>query len=120
MIAGAPFMVLAASVEGQAAIFAMAFVAEVLLFMNTAPINAAIVNSVSPSYRAFAIGLSNLTLHALGDAVSPYLIGKVADASSLARAIQLNALPVVLGGLAVVWGARQAQRAAAGAAGATG
>jgi len=111
MIAGAPFMVLAATVSGQAAIFALAFIAQVLLFMNTAPINAAIVNSVSPGYRAFAIGLSNLTLHALGDAVSPTLIGAVADASSVAAAIRANALPVVAGGLILLWGARQARRA---------
>jgi hypothetical protein len=115
MIAGAPFMVLAATVEGQPAIFALAFVAEVLLFMNTAPINAAIVNSVPPSYRAFAIGLSNLTLHALGDAISPTAIGAVADASSVAMAIRANALPVVLGGLILAWGARQARLASAGA-----
>ncbi|HZN95537.1 MAG TPA: MFS transporter [Myxococcales bacterium] len=113
MVAAAPIMFLTATVDGLPLIFGLAFVAQVGLFLNTGPINAAIVNAVPPSYRAFAIGLSNLTLHALGDAVSPYLIGKVADASSLARAIQLNALPVVLGGLAVVWGARQAQRDAA-------
>ena len=115
MISGAPFMVLAASVQGTAAIFALAFVAQVLLFMNSAPINAAIVNSVPPSYRAFAVGLSNLTLHALGDAISPTAIGAVADASSVAMAIRANALPVVMGGLVLFWGARQAVRAGAGA-----
>ena len=61
--------------------------------------------------RAFAIGLSNLTLHALGDAISPTAIGAVADASSVAMAIRANALPVVLGGLILAWGARQANRA---------
>ncbi|HEY8207627.1 MAG TPA: MFS transporter [Myxococcaceae bacterium] len=116
MIAGAPFMVLAATVQGEAAIYAAAFAAELLLFMNTAPINAAIVNSIPPSYRTFAIGVSNLMLHALGDAISPSAIGAVADASSVAMAIRANALPVVLGGLILAWGARQARLAGAGAA----
>ena len=113
MIAGAPFMVLAATVSGEAPIYAMAFVAMVLLFMNTAPLNAAIVNSVPPSSRAFAVGLSNLALHALGDALSPFLIGAVADASSVAMAIRANALPVIAGGLVLLWAARQAARRAA-------
>jgi sugar phosphate permease len=107
MLAAAPFMFLTATVQWVPLIFGLAFVAQVGLFVNTGPINAAVVNAVPPSYRSFAVGLSNLTLHALGDAISPPLIGAVADASSLARAIQVNTLPVVLGGLCMMWGARQ-------------
>lgn len=113
MIAGAPFMVLAATVGTEWLIFGLIFVAQVGLFVNTGPINASIVNAVPPSYRSFAIGLSNLILHALGDALSPTAIGAVADWSSVATAIRLNAVPVVLGGLAMMWGARQASRQAA-------
>jgi MFS family permease len=117
MILAAPFMFAAASVGPAWLIFTTLFAAQVLLFVNSAPINAAICNCVSPSYRAFAMGLATLLMHALGDAISPTAIGAVADASSIATAIQVNCLPVVLGGLAMAWGARFMARQAAGAGG---
>ena len=45
--------------------------AELLLFMSTGPINAAIVNVVSPLERASAVALSMFMIHLLGDVPSP-------------------------------------------------
>jgi len=61
---------------------------------------------VPPLFRSFAVGLSVLAYHLLGDAISPPIIGWIGDRSSLALAIALNAIPVALGGLVLVVGAR--------------
>jgi MFS family permease len=59
------------------------FVAEFLLFLNTAPLNAAVVNSVGASIRATAIAVNLFTIHLLGDVSSPTIIGHISDHSSL-------------------------------------
>jgi MFS family permease len=64
-------------------IFPAFFVAEFFLFLNTGPINAAIVNSVAAPIRATAIGLNLFVIHLLGDAISPTIIGAISDRSSL-------------------------------------
>jgi hypothetical protein len=81
-------------------------VAQFLIFLNSGPINAAIVNCVQPAFRAFAMGLNVLCIHMLGDAISPTLIGKIADVASLTTAIEVNAVPVLLGGVALMIGAK--------------
>jgi MFS transporter, Spinster family, sphingosine-1-phosphate transporter len=102
LLLAAPLMVLAVRVSAQAPMFAIIFMAQFLIFLNSGPINAAIVNGVPPAFRAFAMGLNVLFIHMLGDALSPTVIGKLADVSSLALAIQVNAIPVLLGGLALL------------------
>jgi MFS family permease len=104
LILAAPMMLLAAVVESTPMLVACLLVAQILIFLNNGPLNAAIINAVSPNFRAFAFSISTLTLHLLGDAASPVIIGWLSDASSLARAIQLNAIPVLLGGLVLLWG----------------
>ena len=54
-------------------------VAELLLFMSTGPVNAAIVNIVSPLERASAGALTMFVIHLLGDVPSPVLIGHLSD-----------------------------------------
>ncbi|ATB42539.1 MFS transporter [Cystobacter fuscus] len=102
LLLAAPLMVLAVKVSAHAPMFAIIFMAQFLIFLNSGPINAAIVNGVPPAFRAFAMGLNVLFIHMLGDALSPTVIGKLADVSSLAVAIQVNAIPVLLGGLALL------------------
>ncbi|HEX8820186.1 MAG TPA: MFS transporter [Archangium sp.] len=102
LLIAAPLMFLAMKVDSLAPMFAIIFLAQFFIFLNSGPINAAIVNGVPPAFRAFAMGLNVLFIHMLGDAISPTAIGKVADLSSLGFAIELNALPVLLGGLALL------------------
>lgn len=106
LLLGAPLMFATANLSSSTAIYAAAFLAQVLLFFNSGPINAAIVNCVPAAFRGFAVGLNTLLIHALGDAISPPLIGWVGDAASLERAIEVNALPVILGGLVLLVGTR--------------
>ena len=59
------------------------FLAEFFLFLNTAPLNAAVVNSVGASIRATAIAVNLFTIHLLGDVSSPTIIGWISDRSTL-------------------------------------
>jgi MFS transporter, Spinster family, sphingosine-1-phosphate transporter len=106
LLLGAPFMYIAVNLESQVATFTFIAVAQFLVFLNSGPINAAIVNCVQPAFRAFAMGLNVLCIHLLGDAISPTLIGQIADVSSLTTAIEVNAVPVLLGGVALLIGAQ--------------
>ncbi len=67
--------------------------AELLLFMSTGPVNSVIVSIVSPMHRASAVALSMLTIHVLGDVISPPLIGRLSDQTSLGEAVLLVPLP---------------------------
>jgi len=94
------------------AVYTAAIVAaELLLFMSTGPINAAIANIVSPLERASALALSMFAIHLLGDVPSPPLIGHLSDVSSLARAVLIVPVAIAIGG--VIWLA--AARAGVGA-----
>jgi MFS family permease len=59
------------------------FAAEFFLFLNTGPLNAAIVNSVSAPVRATAISVNLFCIHAFGDTFSPTIIGAISDHSNL-------------------------------------
>lgn len=49
------------------------------LFLNTGPSNTALANVTHPAVRSSAFALNILVVHALGDAISPALMGRVAD-----------------------------------------
>jgi MFS family permease len=55
------------------------FLAEFCLFFNTGPSNTALANVTHPAMRAAAFALNIFLIHALGDAISPKLIGWIAD-----------------------------------------
>jgi len=59
------------------------FAAEFFLFLNTGPLNAAIVNSVSAPVRATAISINLFCIHFFGDTFSPQIIGAISDRSNL-------------------------------------
>jgi MFS family permease len=59
------------------------FLAIFFLFFNTGPANAALANVTPPATRATAFALNILLIHALGDAISPPLIGWIAGQTSM-------------------------------------
>jgi phage-related holin len=79
--------------------------AQLLLFLSTGPINAAIVNLVVATERATAIALSVFAIHLLGDLLSPFLIGALSDASSLAQAVKIVPVAVLIGACVWIWAA---------------
>lgn len=92
------------------ALVAAAFLAELILFLGTGPLNAAIINSVAAPVRSSAIALNLFTIHLLGDAFSPGLIGVVSDHSSLKIGMSMTLLALVLSGGWLLLGARAVSR----------
>lgn len=58
------------------------FAAEFFLFLNTGPLNTAIVNSVSAPVRATAVSVNLFCIHFFGDTFSPQIIGRISDRHS--------------------------------------
>ena len=82
------------------------FVTEFFLFLNTGPLNAAIVNSVSSPVRATAISLNLFFIHAFGDTFSPSIIGAISDRTNLRFALGTTLIFLVISA-AILWmGAR--------------
>jgi MFS family permease len=86
--------------------------AQLCMFLSTGPINAAIVNLVIASERATAIALSVFAIHALGDVISPPLIGAISDKLSLEQAVKVVPVAVLIGGIVWVFAARAQSRQA--------
>jgi len=107
----APFVVVALTASATSVYYPAIVVAELLLFMSTGPVNSAIVNLVSPTQRASALALSMFTIHLLGDVPSPALIGYISDASSLAKAVLIVPIAVVISGIIWLISARAAAAA---------
>jgi hypothetical protein len=53
------------------------------LFFNTGPANTALANVTHPSIRATGFAVNIFVIHALGDAISPPLIGAIAGRSTM-------------------------------------
>jgi MFS family permease len=107
-LAAAPFALIALTAPAPHEYYPAIVVAEVLLFMSTGPVNAAIANIVSPLERASALALSMFVIHLLGDVPSPPLIGHLSDTSSLGRAVLIVPVAILIGGFVWLWSARAA------------
>jgi MFS transporter, Spinster family, sphingosine-1-phosphate transporter len=108
LVLGAPLAALLPFAGGPPMVFVVAFFAELLLFLNTGPLNAALVASVPAALRARAVAINVFFIHALGDAVSPWLMGLASTRIGLGLSIAATAVPIAAGGLVLL-------RAAAGA-----
>jgi len=94
-----PVAAVALMAAARAVYYPALIVAELLLFMSTGPVNSAIVNLVAPAQRASAVGLSVFAIHALGDVLSPSLIGALSDHWSLGVAVLVVPVAVAISGL---------------------
>jgi hypothetical protein len=107
-------------------VLVLAFIAEFFLFLNTGPLNAALIGCVPANLRSTSIAVNVLFIHAFGDAISPYLMGGISDllgprlagtmlgetpeAAGLRLAIALTAVPLVFGGMWLLRGATALDR----------
>jgi MFS transporter, Spinster family, sphingosine-1-phosphate transporter len=98
----APFAWFALTATSSTLYLVCMVIAQLLLFLSTGPINASILNLVLPTQRASANALGVFTIHLLGDVPSPWLIGMISDASSLALAVKI--VPVAILISAGIWG----------------
>jgi len=100
-LVAAPVALLALTSPAPRIYYPAIVIAELLCFMSTGPINAAIANMVSPLERASAMALSIFAIHLLGDVPSPPLIGHLAVTGSLERAVLVVPVALAIGG--VIW-----------------
>jgi MFS family permease len=113
-----PCILLFMSVPFNAA-WIFVFLAVFFLFFNTGPSNAILANVTHPSIRATGFALNILVIHVLGDAISPPIVGAMADYSrrmgvAPEKALNAGFLTVssllLVGGALWFWGARHLQR----------
>lgn len=120
LLLAVPFSIAAAMAESPAIYWSALFGALFFLFFNTAPLNAVLVNVVPAGMRSSAVAVNVLVIHMLGDAISPWLIGRVSDAHSLGVAVLLNCAMIAVSGLILVAGSgvlrREMERPRVGAA----
>jgi MFS family permease len=81
-------------------------VTEFFLFLNTGPLNAAIVNSVSAPVRATAISMNLFCIHAFGDTFSPTIIGAISDRTNLSIGLGATLIFLVISAVILLAGAR--------------
>lgn len=93
------------------------FVAEFWLFFNIGPSNTALANVTHPSMRATAFAINILVIHALGDAISPPIIGALADRYDLTVGFVAVGVVMLLGALFWALGARHLDEDTAAAPG---
>jgi MFS transporter, Spinster family, sphingosine-1-phosphate transporter len=105
LLVGIPAMLFALYSSGGSLVPGI-FVAEFLLLMNTGPLNAAVVNSVGAHIRATAVAINLFVIHLLGDALSPWLIGYVADRKPLPFALSTAVVAVAISSAILFYGMR--------------
>jgi MFS family permease len=97
----APFAYAAFVVQDHTTFWICLSAAELLIFMSTGPINVAIVSEIPPAARAAAMALSIFVIHVLGDVPAPPLIGFLSDHGTLANAVLVIPVAVLVSG--VIW-----------------
>ncbi len=113
MLLGVPVMIVALFVKGPLMIPAIA-VAAFFLLLNTAPLNAAVINSVGAHIRATALAVNIFIIHLLGDIPSPTMMGWVADRRSLQAGFVLPVIAMGVSSAILFYGMRFAPAVAAG------
>jgi len=82
------------------------FLAEFFLFLNTGPLNAAIVNAVSAPVRATAISVNLFCIHFFGDTFSPQIIGAISDRTNLSIGLGATLISMVISCVILLAGSR--------------
>ncbi len=103
MLVGAPCTVLALSARAPAAFMPAIFVAEVFLFLNTGPLNAELIGCVPAEIRATAMAVNIFFIHALGDVISPPIIGMLSDRVGLFRAVMVAPAMMLVSGVILLY-----------------
>jgi len=92
--------------QDRAWALAAVFLAEALIFLNTGPLNAVIAGVSRPGVRATAYAANIFVIHALGDAISPTVVGMLSDRVGLAAAFWIAPAALALAALFCFWGMR--------------
>jgi MFS transporter, Spinster family, sphingosine-1-phosphate transporter len=104
LILSLPFAVTGVLAESPAIFWPAMFVALTLLFLNTGPLNAALVNVLPAHLRGWGFAIYTMVFHLLGDALSPSAIGFASDKMGLATPVLVTAALPMLAGLVLLAG----------------
>ena len=88
----------------------LCFLAIFFLFFNIGPANTAIANVTAPAVRASAFAANIFVIHALGDAISPPLIGAIGDRWSLTIGFVVVSVMMAVAGVLWLCGAKHLER----------
>jgi predicted MFS family arabinose efflux permease len=106
LLLAAPCAAAVILVEDRAWVLAAIFLAEVLIFLNTGPLNAIIADVSRAEVRATAYAANIFIIHALGDAISPAVVGAASDRVGLAAAFWIAPAALALAAVFCFWGMR--------------
>ena len=98
MLAGFPFMLLTINATFPL-VWVWLFLACFCLFFNTGPTNTILANVTHPAVRSAGFALNIFVIHALGDVISPVIIGIISDRYKMETAF------AIVGGMFLVAGA---------------
>lgn len=112
MVLAAPCAYLAFTSSKPTVYWAALVAAELLVFASTSPINSEIVRNVPPAARAAAMAGSILAIHLFGDVPAPWIIGRLSDRSSLAEAVLIIPVAILVSGGIWLGAALRAERVA--------
>jgi MFS transporter, Spinster family, sphingosine-1-phosphate transporter len=96
---GTPFAAWAILAQSLPSCMTAIFVAEFFLFLNTGPLNTVIVNVSPPGIRAMAFAVNIFFIHALGDAISPSILGWFSDLWGLRNSLLVTPFVMALAGM---------------------
>lgn len=82
-----PFGLLAFLMTSKILFFIFLTLSTMFVFMQNGPLNASVVNLTKLKERSMAFALNVFIIHALGDALSPYLVGFISDSFNLKIAV---------------------------------
>ena len=82
-----PFGLAAFFMTSKILFFTFLVISIMFVFMQNGPLNASVVNLTNLKERSMAFALNVFIIHALGDALSPYLVGFVSDSFNLKIAV---------------------------------
>ncbi|HVT10065.1 MAG TPA: MFS transporter [Polyangia bacterium] len=104
LVASLPFAVAGVLAESPAIFWPAMFIALTLLFLNTGPLNAAMANVLPAHLRGWGFAINTMSIHLLGDALSPSAIGFASDRMGLATPVLVTAALPILAGLVLLAG----------------
>jgi MFS family permease len=111
MIAGFPLFIAALHAPFPWAVWVLIFLTCFCLFFNTGPTNTILANVAHPSVRAVGFALNIFIIHALGDVISPVVIGFLNDYyGDMNRSFLVVGLAFLIAAILWLMGTRYLQR----------
>jgi MFS transporter, Spinster family, sphingosine-1-phosphate transporter len=104
LVGSAPFTLLAVLHPSPAIFWPSMFMTLLLLFINMGPLNAAMANVLPADMRGRGVAVNTFSIHVLGDAFSPLIIGAFSDRIGLRLPVLATGLLLVVAGFVLLVG----------------